>query len=70
MADRDKTSYEEKLKETTVREKSELERFKRLYDIDLSDKESTLDYFDLIINTENLTIKEIVKKILTELDKI
>ncbi|MHA2287799.1 MAG: (d)CMP kinase [Promethearchaeota archaeon] len=70
MADRDKTSYEEKLKETIIREKSELERFKRLYDIDLSDKESTLNFFDLIINTENLTIEEIVNKILIELDKI
>ncbi|MFX1287752.1 MAG: (d)CMP kinase, partial [Promethearchaeota archaeon] len=31
MAGRDQTSYEEKLKETTIREKSELERFKKLY---------------------------------------
>jgi cytidylate kinase len=70
MADRDKTSYEEKLNETTIREKSELERFKKLYNIDLSDNKSTKEFFDLIINTEHLTIEEIVDKILTELNKI
>jgi predicted cytidylate kinase len=70
MAARDQTSYEEKLKETTIREKSELERFKKLYDIDLSDKKSTTEFFNLIINTEHLTIEEIVDKILTELNKI
>jgi len=70
MAARDQASYKEKLKETTIREKSELERFKTLYNIDLSDKESTEAFFDLIIDTEHLTIEEIVQKILTELDQI
>ena len=70
MADRDQTSYESKLKETTRREKSELERFKRLYHIDLSDRKSQKKFFDLIIDTEHLTIEEIVDKILTELNKI
>ncbi|NVM17909.1 MAG: cytidylate kinase family protein [Candidatus Lokiarchaeota archaeon] len=70
MAARDQASYKEKLKETTIREKSELERFKKLYDIDLSDKESTKEFFDLIIDTEHLTIEEIVQKILLELDQI
>ncbi|MCK4780352.1 MAG: cytidylate kinase family protein, partial [Candidatus Lokiarchaeota archaeon] len=37
MAERDDTTYEQKLKETKLREKSELERFKNLYNIDLSD---------------------------------
>ncbi|MFX0076557.1 MAG: (d)CMP kinase [Candidatus Hermodarchaeota archaeon] len=70
MADRDNTSYEEKLKETSIREKSELERFKKLYNIDLSDSKSTKEFFDLVINTEHLTIEEIVDKILTALNKI
>jgi predicted cytidylate kinase len=70
MANRDQTSYEEKLKETNLREKSELERFKRLYNIDLSDRESIEEFFDLIIDTEHLTVEEIVDKILTELSKI
>ncbi len=70
MADRDQTTYEEKLKETTMREKSELERFKELYNIDLSDEKSTRAFFDLIIDTEHLTIEEIVDEILTKLNKI
>ncbi len=47
MADRDQTSNEEKLKETMLREKSEQERFKILYDIDLEDNK----IYDLIIET-------------------
>jgi len=61
MADRDQTSYEEKLKETMVREKSEQERFKILYDIDLEDHK----IYDLIIKTENLSIEEVLNKILS-----
>ena len=61
MADRDQTSYEEKLKETMVREKSEQERFKILYDIDLEDNKT----YDLIIETENLSIEEVLNKILS-----
>ena len=67
MSEREKTSFEEKLKETTLREKSELERFKKLYDIDLSDKNSINELFDLIINTENFSIEEVLEKILSEL---
>ncbi|TFG02653.1 MAG: dephospho-CoA kinase [Promethearchaeota archaeon] len=63
MADRDHTSYEEKLKETMVREKSEQERFKILYDIDLEDN----TIYDLIIETENLSIEEVLNKILQEI---
>jgi len=70
MASRDQTSYQEKLKETTIREKSELERFKKLYNIDLNDRKSIEKYFDLIIDTEHLSIQEIVDKILKELNKI
>jgi len=61
MADRDQTSYEEKLKETMLREKSEQERFKILYDIDLEDNK----IYDLIIETENLSIEEVLNKILS-----
>jgi len=70
MSERDQTSFEEKLKETTLREKSELERFKKLYDIDLSDKNSINDFFDLIINTEKFSIEEVLEKILSELKNI
>lgn len=67
MSERDQTSFKEKLKETSLREKSELERFKKLYDIDLSDKNSINELFDLIINTENFSIEEVLDKILSEL---
>ncbi len=67
MSERDQTSFEEKLKETTLREKSELDRFKKLYNIDLSDKNSINDFFDLVINTENFSIEEVLDQILSEL---
>jgi cytidylate kinase len=67
MTDRDKSSFEEKLNETTVREKSELERFKKLYKINLKDSKKNSQLFDLIIDTEKLTIREVVDKIITEI---
>lgn len=70
MADRDSASYGIQLKETLIREKSELERFNRLYNIDLDDSEKITQLYDLIINTENMTIDEIVEKILSTLDKL
>ena len=70
IAQRDGSNYEEKIKETMMREKSELERFKQLYDIDLSNQEELNQIYDLIINTENLTVEEILKKILLILEKV
>lgn len=70
MSERDSSSYEEKLKETALREKSELERFKRLYNIDLNDQEELSQMYDLVINTENLTVEEILEKILSTLEKV
>ena len=69
MAERDNIGYEEKLKETVLRENSELERFKILYDIDLSDYKQISKIYDLIIDTENLSIEEILKLIFSELKK-
>jgi predicted cytidylate kinase len=70
MSERDKTSLEKKLKETTLREKSELERFKKLYNIDISDKNLIIEIFDLVINTENLSIEEVLDKILSEIKNL
>ena len=67
MAERDNVNYKLKLKETEMREKSELERFKHLYNIDLSDQEEIQDLYDLIIDTENLTIEDVLEKILSTL---
>jgi cytidylate kinase len=69
MADRDDNDYEEKVKETMIREKSELERFKRLYNIDLNNQEELAQLYDLIIDTENLTIEDILDKILSFIEK-
>lgn len=67
MKDRDNSTFEEKFQETTVREQSELDRFKKLYDIDLSDKKKADSTFNYVINTENLSIEEVVEKILKEI---
>jgi len=65
MAERDGTNYEKKLKETKLREKSELERFKILYNIDLGDEERAKQVFDYILDTQYLSIDEVVNQILT-----
>ncbi len=68
MADRDKSSFEEKLNETSVREQSELERFKKLYKINLKHSKKNKQLYDLIIDTEKLTVLEVVDRILTEIN--
>ena len=70
MADRDQTTYEEKLKETLLREKSERDRFKILYNIDLGDMEKAKKVYDLIIDTGELTIEEVTEKIISEINKL
>jgi len=70
MAERDLTSYEDNLKETLLREKSELKRFKELYNIDLSDNNKIKKIYDLIIDTQNLTIEEVLNRILSSLNKL
>ncbi|MFX1496550.1 MAG: (d)CMP kinase [Promethearchaeota archaeon] len=69
MCSRDKTPYEEKLKETILRERSEATRFQRLYQIDITNLNEINENFDLTINTENLTIGEIVDIIIKKLNK-
>jgi cytidylate kinase len=67
MADRDQSSYELKMKETLIRESSELERFKKLYAINLDDPKEISELHDLVIDTERLSIDEIVKIILSKI---
>ncbi len=69
MAGRDGASYEEALKETEFREKSELDRFRLLYNIDLSDKKKQQEVYDFILDTQKLTVEESVEKILEEIKK-
>ena len=70
MAARDQSSYNAKLKETTLREESELKRFKKLYNIDLSNNDFIQNFFDLIIDTESLSIEDVLQIIFKELEKI
>ena len=67
MAERDGTNFDEKLKETQFRENSELERFKILYNIDLNDEKRANEVFNFIINTQSLTIEEVVEEILSRI---
>jgi cytidylate kinase len=52
-----------------MREESELERFKELYKIDLNDSKKNSEIYDLIIDTSDLTIEEIVDKILSRIEQ-
>ncbi len=67
IADRDQSSYELKMKETLIRESSELERFKKLYDINLDELEENKLFHDLVIDTEGISIDEIVELIVSKL---
>jgi len=70
MAERDNVSYEAKLKETVLRENSELERFNTLYDIDLNDHKRVKEIYNLILDTDTMTIQEILNEIYSNLKKL
>ncbi len=57
LSERDNKTYKESLEETLHREKSEKERFKRIYNIDIDD----YSIFDIIINTELWLLNSVVK---------
>lgn len=69
IAERDQASYELKMKETQIRELSELERFKKLYGIHLDDLEEISRIHDLVLDTEGLSIDDIVELIISKLCK-
>ncbi len=69
MTERDSTLYNDALRETTIRENSELKRFKKLYDIDLNNKLKNERLYNLIIDTSELTIEEIFELIFSNLKK-
>jgi len=59
MVERDGTPYDEKMEETLMREKSEAERFKELYNIDLNDVNQIKEAYDVVIATEGLSIEQV-----------
>ncbi len=69
MTERDNSNYEEKLKETLIREKSELARFNKLYELDLNNQSIIENLYNLIIDTTELTIEEVVEIIFAALKK-
>lgn len=62
---REKTSFEETKKITQAREKSEAKRYLQYYNIDISDK----SLYDLVIDSEKMTAKDISELILRTLKK-
>jgi cytidylate kinase len=67
MVDRDDSNYKEKVDETLRREWSESQRFKKLYNIDLQDESVIQNLYDIIINTEKLSINDIVDIIISKI---
>jgi predicted cytidylate kinase len=53
------------IKKIKQREQSERKRYRKLYNVDYYDKK----LYNLIINTTNLSIKEVVEKIIKSIDK-
>ncbi len=64
IASRDERPFEESMKETILRETSELERFKLLYNIDLSNFTNIKEIHDIILGTEGLTIEQVLQNLL------
>jgi len=68
IAERDGVSFEKAKRETIAREKSEKKRYRKLYNIDITD----LSIYDIMINTANWSLDsafEIIKKAIIEFQK-
>ncbi len=65
LAERENKTYKESLEETLLREQSEKERFKRIYNIDIDD----YSVFDVIINTELWSLDSVVKILKTVVEE-
>jgi len=57
IARRERRSYRSVLRETVERERSEARRFRRFYGIDVNDRSP----FDLVLNTERLSPREMAR---------
>jgi predicted cytidylate kinase len=62
---REKQNFEKILKETKTREQSEVERYKKYYNIDIND----LSIYDLVIDSSKMTPDEIVRCILKSINQ-
>jgi|GEM_PF-3070305 len=66
IAIRDKISYDQAISQIIKREYMHYKRFNKFYGIDIND----LSVFDLVINTSNVDVNNIVKLILTYLSLV
>ncbi len=57
ISQREKHKFKEVMRETAARERSELTRFQKFYDIDVNDHSP----FDLVLNTGRLSIREVAR---------
>jgi cytidylate kinase len=65
ISKRDKKTYKEALKETLAREREELKHYREKYNIDYRDKK----LYNLILNTDKLTVEETTIKLLDKINK-
>jgi len=66
IAQREGRRYRDVYEETVRREKSEARRFKRLYNIDVND----YSIFDIVLNTERLSIAETTKILVAAIETV
>lgn len=66
IAKREKINYKEALHETLSREREELKHYKKEYNIDYRDKK----LYNIIMNTEELTIEQTTKKLINKINKL
>lgn len=66
IANRDNRDFEASLRETRTREASEKDRYLDFYGVDIADH----SIYDLIVDTENLTLDEVVEIVVTAVDGV
>ena len=66
IAKRDKMSYKKALHETLSRERQELNHYRKEYNIDYRCKK----LYNIVINTEGLSVEETTRKIITKIKKL
>ncbi len=66
IAERDKKTYKEALKETLSRERQELRHYKNKYNIDYRNKK----LYNIILKTDGLTIEDTTKKLINKINSL
>jgi CMP/dCMP kinase len=69
MMERDSDERVSKAQETEIREASERKRFLEFYGVDIADPQLIQSTFNLILDTTNLTIQDVISKIMTAIQQ-